>query len=289
MNARLVHIATQDKLGLHGLLYIPDISTQKLILHIHGMGGNFYENHFLDFMSKTYTDNGYAFLSINTRGHELVADFALAVSDKEEYRRIGVVNEIFEECVIDIGAWMDFAEQEEFSEVFLQGHSLGCSKVAYYLAKTQDIRIKKLILLSPADMVGLTEKYIHFSEMMSEAQKLVSEDKETQILSQQLDDWYFMSAKTFLDYSLRGNPIDVFNTYDPEADSVLKEISTPMLALFGNGNDTYLTSPEEALEVVKMKSVSCPDFVSKIISGAPHSYKNHEQEVADAVMGFIKK
>jgi pimeloyl-ACP methyl ester carboxylesterase len=288
MNARLVRIVTKDKLVLHGLLYTPDSPTRKIILHIHGMGGNFYENHFLDFMSNRFTDHGYAFLSVNTRGHELVADFALATPDKEEYKRVGVVNEIFEESEIDIQGWMDFIEQEGFTNIFLQGHSLGCAKVAHYLSKARDVRVKKLILLSPADMVGLTEKYTHFKEMMDEAKRFISEGKEFQILSHQLDDWYFMSAKTFLDYSVRGNPIDVFNTYDPEAESRLKDITIPTFALFGDTQEAYITpTPERALEIIKQKATGCPDFVMKVVSGASHSYRNYEQEVADAVMEFI--
>ena len=289
MNTKLVRVVTDDKLVLHGLLYTPDSSPSNLILHIHGMGGNFYENHFLEFMSKTFTDHGYAFLSVNTRGHELVADFALATEEKEEYKRIGVINEVFEECELDIKAWMGFIEQEGFTEVFLQGHSLGCAKVAYYLAKTQDARVKKLVLLSPADMVGLIEKYAYFQEMLEEAKKLMTNGKEHAILSHQLDDWYFMSAKTFLDYSVRGNPIDVFNTYDPEAESVLKEVKIPIFALFGTAQDTHITATaEEALEIIRNKVSNSSDFVTKVIEGAPHSYKKHEQEVVDSVVEFIK-
>lgn len=288
MNTQLVRVVTEDKLVLHGLLYTPDSPTSKVVLHIHGMGGNFYENHFLDFMSKTYTDQGYAFLSVNTRGHELVADFALETSGAEAYKRVGVINEIFEQSKIDIQTWVDFVEKEGFKQIFLQGHSLGCAKVVYYLSETQDTRIEKLILLSPADMIGLTERYIHFKEMMDEAKQLMANGEEQTVLSHQLDDWYFMSAKTFLNYATRGNPIDVFNTYDPNAESILKDITIPTLALFGDTQEAYITAtPDEALMIIKEKTAHCPEFVTKIIPGAPHSYKGHEQEVADSVIDFL--
>jgi pimeloyl-ACP methyl ester carboxylesterase len=185
---------------------------------------------------------------------------------------------------------MDFIEREGFNEIFLQGHSLGCAKVAYYLSETHDTRIKKLILLSPADMVGLIEKYAHFQEMIDEAKLLMADGKEHVVLSHQLDDWYFMSAKTFLNYATRGNPIDVFNTYDPDAESILKDITIPTLALFGDTQEAYITTtPDEALEVIKKKTVHSPEVVTKIIPGAPHSYKDHEQEVADSVIEFLRE
>jgi pimeloyl-ACP methyl ester carboxylesterase len=99
-----------------------------------------------------------------------------------------------------------------------------------------------------------------------------------------------MSAKTFLNYATRGNPIDVFNTYDPDAESILKDITIPTLALFGDTQEAYITTtPDEALEVIKKKTVHSPEVVTKIIPGAPHSYKDHEQEVADSVIEFLRE
>ena len=70
MKTKLVRVVTSDKLVLHGVLYTPEKGTDKVVVHIHGMGGNFYENHFVDLMAEEFTKNGVAFLTGNNRGHE---------------------------------------------------------------------------------------------------------------------------------------------------------------------------------------------------------------------------
>lgn len=288
MKTSFLRQTTDDKLILQGQLYEPEETTKSLILHIHGMSGNFYENRFLDAMASTFTNSGWAFLTPNTRGHDFIADFPIAGSE-EKYKRVGNVFEIFEECVLDIKCWMDFAERKGFENIILQGHSLGCSKAVYYLFKTGDKRIQKLILASQADMVGLGLMWDKYKEMTSLAKKLIKEGKGNQILPEILDGWSYLSAKTHLDFHTPGNPIDVFNTYDKNARSqALEAINIPTLAFMGNNKDSYLTkTPEESLDIVRNKMTNCPKLDTHIIKGAPHSYFGHEQEVADLIINWL--
>lgn len=289
MKTKFIRTVTEDKLILQGLMYEPEKKTNKVILHIHGMAGNFYENRFLDAMAKIFIDNNFAFLCVNTRGHDYIADFPIEGS-KDKYKRIGNVFEKFEECVLDIKCWMDFTEKY-FSHIVLQGHSLGCSKVVYYLSQTKDSRVKNLILASPADMVGLTEKWPHHEEMMKLSRKWISEGKGKQILPKLLEGWSYLSADTYIDFHTRGNPIDVFNTYDKNSRSKsLERINIPTLAFFGTTKDTHVTkTPEEALKIIESKAKNCPKFISGVIKGAPHSYFGHEEKVAERIINWLNK
>ncbi|MBI3486251.1 alpha/beta fold hydrolase [Candidatus Daviesbacteria bacterium] len=279
---------TSDNLILQGLLYEPEQKTNKLILHIHGMAGNFYENRFLDYMAKTFTKNGYAFLAVNTRGHDYIADFPIA-GDKEDDIRIGNVFEKFEECVLDIKCWMDFAAKK-FSQITLQGHSLGCSKVVYYLSETKDKRVKNLSLASPTDMVGMIERWSGSKQTAELSKKRVSEGKGEEIFPKVLGDWAYLSASTYLNFVTRGNSIDIFNTYAKHTRSIaLESIKIPTLAFFGTGDDICITkTPKEALEIIKSKAKNCPKFDIEVIKDAPHSYFNHEQEVTDLILNWLK-
>lgn len=288
MKIRFLRQMTEDKLILQGLLYEPEQATDKLILHIHGMSGNFYENGFLDYMAKTFTDKGWAFLAPNNRGHDYIA-YILLAGNEEDDKKIGNTFEKFEECISDIKAWMDFAQEQGFTEIVLQGHSLGCSKVAYYLAETKDKRIKKLVLASPSDMVAMAENWTHHKEMMELAKKWAKEGKALDILPKILNDWAYLSAQTYLDFFTRGNPIDVFNTYNKSASSKsLEGITIPTLAFFGSGKDSFFTkTPEETLKIIKSKAKNCPKFDIKVIKNAPHSYFGYEQEVADLIKDWV--
>lgn len=288
MKTSFLRQTTDDKLVLHGLLYEPDEPTKKLILHIHGMSGNFYENRFLDFMAKTFTDNDWAFLAPNNRGHDFIADIPVA-GNKEKFKRIGNSYEIFEECILDIKTWMDFAEKKGFSEIVLQGHSLGCSKVVYYFVKTLDKRISKLVLASPSDMVGLFESPSDHKNLLSLSKKMLLEGKGDEFLPKLIWGWYSLSAKTYLDFSERDNPIDIFNTYDKNKESVLAKIKIPVLAFLGEKDDAAILPIKEALAVIKKKAKNAPRFDTEVIEGAPHSYFGHEQEVADLIINWVKK
>lgn len=290
MNTTFLRETTDDKLILQGLLHEPEKPTKNLILHIHGMSGNFYENRFLDAMASTFTDNNWAFLAPNTRGHDFIADLPVAGS-KEKFRRIGNIFEKFEECVLDIKCWLDYAEKKGFTNIVLQGHSLGCAKVVFYLYKTGDKRIKKLVLASQADMVAFGLKgWANYEEMMTLAHKLVKEGKGKEILPEVFEKWSYLSAATMIDFHTKGNPIDVFNTYDKNTPSkALESIRIPTLAFMGTDHDSYTTkTPQESLKIVKAKAKNCPKFDTFIVEGAPHSYFSHEQEVAELIINWVK-
>lgn len=286
MNAEFIRFTTEDKLILQGIVYHPNNPTNRAYLHIHGMAGNFYENRFLDAMAEALTNNSYAFMSINTRGHDYIADFPIA-GPEEKSKKIGDAYEIFEECLLDIKPAIDYLQQHGYSKIILCGHSLGAVKVAYYVAKTQDTRINKLILMSPPDMVGLTEKENDSDKTMEQAKKMVSEGKGNELLPGLLWDWYYLSANTYLNFSVRDNPIDIFNTYNKAKPSLLSEIIIPTLAFMGEKDDAAIMPPLEALEIIKEKSINVPRFDIDIIPNAPHSYFGCEKEMANKIIDWL--
>lgn len=288
MKTTFLRSTTKDSLILQGLLFEPDTQTTKVVLHIHGMAGSFYENKFLDSMADTFTAGNWAFLAPNTRGHGFISDF-LKAEENEEYKRIGNSREIFEECTLDIQAWVDLLSEKGFTEIALQGHSLGSVKAVYYLVKSSDPRISKLILASPPDMVGLAETEADHQELLALSKKMTEEGRGEEFLPKLLWNWYWLSAKTYLDFGLRDNPIDVFNTYDKNKESILSKVKVPILAFFGSKDNAAILPLEEALGVIKDKAKACPVFDAAIIEDATHSYFSHEKEISKLILDWINK
>jgi pimeloyl-ACP methyl ester carboxylesterase len=288
MKTQFLRAISEDKLILQGLLYKPEKSTNKLVVYVHGMSGNFYECKFVDSMAKVFTDNGWAFLAPNNRGHDFIADLPVA-GEKEKYKRIGNMFEKFEECVLDIKPWIDFAEEQGFSEIVLLGHSLGCSKVVYYLVQTKDKRVNKLVLASPADMVGLALADKNYERLLDQSKKMVKEGKGVGILPEKIWDWYYLSANTYLDFSVKGNPIDVFNLYDKDKSSILGEIEIPIFAFFGDLDKSAVMGVAEGLKIIESKARKSPKVNTLVIRGASHVYFGHEDETAHAVLDWINK
>jgi len=137
MNTTLVRFITKDNLRLDGLLWYPTKPTTRVIIHVHGTAGNFYENLFLDTMHTEFTAKGWAFLAFNNRG----------ANDE------GAQTEIFEDCETDIVAAIEFCKKQGFTEIVLQGHSYGCNKVTWYALQTGFAG--KIVLLAPCDMVAI--------------------------------------------------------------------------------------------------------------------------------------
>lgn len=287
MKTEFIRFTTEDQLILQGIIYRPETPSTKAFLHVHGMGGNFYENRFIDVMADNLTKAGYAFLSINTRGHDIIADFPISGSE-EKYKRIGSAYEKFEDCLLDIKAAIDYLEQNRYQEVTLCGHSLGAVKVAYYIAKTQDSRVKKIVLMSPPDMVGLMEKESSHAGSLAQSQKMISEGRGEELLPEKIWDDYQLSADTYVNFFTRDNPIDIFNTYDKTKSSLLSEIRIPTLALLGENDDASILPQQEALEVIKSKATNAPSFEIDIIAGAPHSYFGKEQVMAARLVKWLQ-
>ena len=74
MKQELIRINSIDGIELPGILYTPNEDTDKIVIHVHGLNGNFYENRFLDTLAKCYTDKNYAFLTFNNRGTGFITE-----------------------------------------------------------------------------------------------------------------------------------------------------------------------------------------------------------------------
>ena len=62
--------------------------------------------------------------------------------------------ENFEDCVVDIDAWIKFALSKGYEKIILMGHSLGTEKIVYYMNKGRYTnKVKAIILLGFADFL----------------------------------------------------------------------------------------------------------------------------------------
>lgn len=153
---RLISFNNTNNLELIGLLFEPqDLTTQTIVIHVHGNYGNFYNNKFIWHMSNIYTENGIAFLSFNLSAHDgLCEGYRLGELD---YIGGGVAD--YNESLLDIDAAVRFVRQNGYKNIILQGHSLGCDKILdYVINKSCDIF--KIILLSPVDSYAVQTRWL---------------------------------------------------------------------------------------------------------------------------------
>lgn len=291
MKTSFQRIITKDNLELAGLLYEPETSTQKVLVHVHGMAGNFYENKFLDAIAQTLTSNGVAFFAFNNRGCELIKDLYKIEDGKRNIVRVGNAYEMFEDSALDIRAAIDFVSSKGFSDIHLSGHSLGAPKVANYSAEENDERLSSVIFLSPSDMVGLTKMDKNYERDLSTAKQMVADGKGDELLPfPVLWDQSPLSAKTYISLGDKDSKVAIFNFHNPE-DSlpVLSKISIPVLAVMGRKDDALVISIEETMDRLKKASVNSPNAEVNILGDADHGYNSYEQNLAEAIYIWIQK
>lgn len=290
MKTTFCRTKTVDNLRLDGLLFEPDKKSSTGVLHIHGMAGNFYENIFLDSMAEEYTKAGYAFLTVNTSGHDFIADLAV-VGEKEQHKRAGQIFEKFEDCVSDIDAWLKFFKSKGYDKLILQGHSLGAVKIVYYFYKKPESGLSALIIASPPDMLGLARveaEKKNFERDFAEAKKLVAEDRGKVFLSNIIWNWYYISAETYLNIVADGAETDVFPILRAGDFKELESIKIPILAFYGGTDDAAVFSPKKDLEIIE-KHLKNKKSKTLLVGTAPHSYFKHEKQVALAVVDWLKE
>lgn len=289
MRGDVVRTYTEDGLNLQGMLCRPQSPPRRLALHLHGSYGNFYENLFLDCVAEACTSSGTALLSVNTRGHDYYADFKVKrLQGGYDSRRIGGILEKFGECLLDIRAWIDFAQNQGFTSILLQGHSLGAMKAAYYCARAKDARVNALFLISPPDILGTVRK--NFDADISRNLALARE-----LAAQKPDS--LMPDGTSYDPIGAGNYLSLYD--DPEIagmfnfpgkpNSILISLALPVHAVVGEKDEYIARDAEELVKLLGQSVKSAPRFTGKVIRDANHLYDDREKELGSVLADWASR
>lgn len=165
---RFIRFEAADGLRLNGML--ADADSDITVIHVHGRGGNFYENSFLRRMYDEYPRQGINLLAFNNRGHSSYVEAYM--NGRVIY--VGSAIEKFEDSLLDLDAACAFARTFS-SKIVLQGHSLGCEKVMYYGGNRDGLI--PLILLSPSDGYRLQTVYRYPESVEDQICRLQAADR----------------------------------------------------------------------------------------------------------------
>ena len=282
MKQELVRINSIDGIEQPGILSIPDVDTNKIVIHVHGLNGNFYENRFLDILAATYTNKNYAFLTFNNRGR----DFITELLKGDDAIIIGGSLERFKDCILDIEGVINWAKAKGYKEIILEGHSYGCNKVLYYYNHKKDKSIKKIVLLAPCDIPSEGKKFLNVEEYEKakmEATELVNQGKETELIDFSVMANGKIAAGTYYYDFLPGGENDFIRYSEGKKakSKVLNSIDVPVLVIFGSSDECVLIETIDTVEGYLRNNIN--DCNIQIIEGANHSYENKYQELGEAI------
>ena len=285
MKQELVRINSIDNIEQVGILYNPNTETKKIVIHVHGLAGNFYENRFIDTLAKTYTNNGLAFLTFNNRGYGYITDLLKG----NDFAVIGACYERFKDCLLDIEGVINWVKEKGYSEIILEGHSYGCSKVLYYYHHKKDDSISKLVLLAPCDTPGETMKFLsteEYNKAREESERLVKENKETELIDFSVMTNGKVAAGTYYNDFLPGGENDFIRYRTGEKSDILNNVNIPVLVIFGDIDECVLTKPIDVIKDYLTNNIK--DCNIRVIPGADHLYIGKFEELSKEICDCIK-
>lgn len=289
MNVDLIDFYSEDGVLLNG--FIANASSQKIVIATHGMSSNCFKYR-ERVIAEQCLKNDIAFLGYNNRGSELIKYMYQTKDGKKNKLLEGTSYEDPEESYFDIKGAILKALELGYTQIYLQGHSLGCTKTIYTYNKLKEENseilnnIKGIILLSLVDIPKTLKIYLNenFDKML----KLAEENNNLYDIMPKESFIHPISVKTFLRYAKYNENIN-FAQYSNELYDFkeLNNIEVPLFMRWGNQNEMI---EQEASQLVDLLNKKLLNSVKDIgyIDGADHGYTGKEQILGEEIINFIK-
>ena len=285
-----VYFNTEDEIELVGLLEKPAIPTKKIVISVHGMQSNCLKRR-EDILSKEIANAGIAYFAFNNRGAELMTYTRKTTGQK--VLNGGSVYEDVLDGYYDIKSAINKMLELGYTEIYLQGHSLGCTKIIYTYNKLKNENnvenIKGIMLLSLVDIPDC-QKYdlgSKYGEMMEYAENMEKEGKLNYLMPIESFD-HPICVKSYLRYFKYNKDIDFARFWDKDYNfKELNNIQIPLFLRWGNVHDLIVQNLDELIKFLKTK-IHNETLDIGYIEGADHGYTGKEKILAKEIISFIR-
>ena len=292
---KIIEILANDGIELDGILYQSKEKTKKVIISVHGMTSNCFKERD-KVIGKLANENNIDYFCFNNRGSELVKYISRKNEGKVEKLLGGTTFEDVLDGYEDIVGAINKINELGYEEIYLQGHSLGCTKIVYTYNKLKEEgkveileKIKGIILLSLVDITGTLKYFLgkNYNKCVELAEEKFKSGNTFELMPQGAF-IHPVSAKTFLRYAKYNEKIDFANYSCDNKLEILNKIEVPLFMRWGNDNEMILQKADELVEklnhIIKNKNKDI-----NFIDGANHGYQGKEDILAEQIIKFIKK
>lgn len=279
---KFLHTYTADDIYLTGLEYRSNDSKSCCIL-IPGLGGNYIDNSFINVIGETLSSNGINYIACNTRGSFNI-NYSHSLLSNTKVKEIGIINEMFNDCIYDIKAWIDLALKLGYDDITLMGHSVGCNKIIYFLDNYNNYQcINDIIFISPIDYVYRMKKKSNYEKILAEVKNNCQSGKQNLIV---YFDYYYKYSYAMLDLFSNDN-LDNFpssSRNNSKFNSFLK-INIPITILYGS----YERQVLESIDIIKEACYNKHTCNIEIINNAGHSFNGSEIDLSNKILSIQKR
>jgi pimeloyl-ACP methyl ester carboxylesterase len=277
ITSEFVTLKTNDGITLHGVLWRPvDRKARLGILLAPGAGSEFYDD-LLVWFGENFARSGYIVLSMNRRDH----------AQEQWYHK-------FEPSAMDHKYMVDFLAAHGAQAIIILGHSYGTLTGPYYVAESDDARVKAIILYGPHGFKrdGLARAFSshdEYDQAVAKAKEMIAAGRGTE---------------TFLLPPIRSGGRPRPSTYEtflnrlgPDTRAVPVEIienvqRRPILAI-RDPADPYLATIPPAQQQLQeanknLDYVLLPDIKNGKTDATAHQFRGREQEVLRITLEWLK-
>lgn len=293
MNTEIIKFKATD--GIENDGYIINNNSKKIIISIHGMSSCCFKERDKA-ISKKASENGFAYFAFNNRGSELVKYIRKAIDEKQSKLLGGTTYEDPIESYHDIKGAILKAIELGYEDIYLQGHSLGTTKIVYTYNKLKSENselikhIKGIILLSLIDIPRTLKIFLNtnYENILKFA-----EDKESknEFLDLMPNGSFIhpISVKTFLRYAKYNKEIDFAQYSNKEYKfDELNNIDIPLFMRWGNYNEMIEQDANVLVELLN-KKINNKNKDINFVDGADHGYTGKEEILSAEIINFLNK
>ena len=280
----LTKIKTRDGITLDGIYVAPKRKGKTALIWLHGLTSRFYSGQpLIKELSEKCQKNGIGYFKFNTRGHDIV------VRGQGKHKLLGTLYEKFEDCIKDIDAMIHFAKRLGYKNILLAGHSTGANKALYYLYKTKNRSVKRLLLASGTSDISGEIKRVgkkEFKKIVQLAKTLYRKNPESLFMTH----GFLFTAKRYLSLHLPGKAEDVFPYYNPRARwKELTSVKSPVAVIIGSRDEYLNIPPKKFIEIFRQNCKNSKSFSGIIIKGAGHGFYGKEKELTQNIVKWIEE
>ena len=290
----LINFMATDGVNLEGILYKASFNiNEKIILSVHGMTSNCFKKRDIE-IAKKANEKGIDYFAFNNRGSEIVKYIEKETEGQPAKELAGTAYEDVLEGYEDIVGAIIKLKELGYKNIYLQGHSLGCTKIVYTyneLINNDETEIleniKGVILLSLVDIPMALKVYLrdNFKQYFDYAEKLEHENKIYEMMPRE-SFIHPISVKSFLRYARDNKDIDFANYGKDNELEKLNNIQVPLFMRWGNDNEMIIQQADELSTMVN-NIITNENKNIDYIDGANHSYTGKEKELAEQIVEFV--
>ena len=289
MTTKIIKFNATDGIILDGILDKCKNKTDKILIQIHGMTSNCFKNREKIIANKV-TDLDIDTLCFNNRGSEIIK-----YCKKENGEKIlqGTAYEDVEDSYYDIVGALQYAVSLGYKKIYLQGHSLGSTKIVYTYNKLLKENshylqyVKAIILLSLIDIPDMLNTFT--PEESIELANIKEQENKLEELMPIGSSIHPFSVKTYLKYIKYYENINFAQYHNYNYNYIeLSNIKVPLFMRWGNNKELIKQEINILINILRNK-LGNEKLDINYINGANHSYNGYENSLAEDIYKFLKE